>query len=322
LKTPVLLVAHRRPRETRQVVRAILSAGPERVYLATDGPRSDEPSDVEKCAKVQEILRTTEWPGQVQYLPQEENTGPRQMVPMAIEWAIGEADQLIILEDDCLPDRTFFRFCDELLQRYEDEAHVMAISGTNPAAWSRWGPSYRFSTYGSVWGWATWASAWRQFWRARELISDSASDLDALAEKTWRDSIERDFWATIYRGLRDGGRAWSRTGWDYEWILARTMNRGLAVMPRVNLIKNIGFGDHASDTLTGYSHPIGRMRRKRMKFPLSPPDRVEPDERLDAVLRAGHLEIRVPGLRGTVRGFLARVRGKVDATLKRNEFSH
>jgi hypothetical protein len=322
LKTPVLLVGYRRPRDTSSVVEAVLEAKPERVFVATDGPRADVSTDAADCARVQEVLRTAEWPGRVHYLTQEENLGPRQMVPMAIEWAIEDAEQLIILEDDCVPDRTFFRFCENLLHRYQRESQVMAVSGTNPAPWGGRGPSYRFSTYGSVWGWATWASAWRHFWRARELLSDPDSDLDALAENTWRDSTEQDFWATIYRGLRDGGRAWSDTGWDYEWILARAMNQGLAAMPRVNLITNIGFGKGASDTLTGYAHPIGRMRRRRMRFPLVPPDRVEPDERVDAVLRSGHLEIKVPGLRGSVRGFLARVRGKVDATLKRNEFSH
>jgi len=152
-------------------------------------------------------------------------------------------------------------------------------------------------------------------------VNDRSWDLDALAEKVWEDQIEQDFWGKIYRGLRDGRRTWSDTGWDYEWTLARAINRGLVVMPRVNLVTNIGFGEGASDTLTGYAHPIGQRRRGRMKFPLTEPRRQEADPKLDAILRASHLEIPIPGLRGRARRLTARVRGKIDATLKRNEFS-
>jgi hypothetical protein len=317
LKTPVLLVAHRRPRETSRVVEAVLGARPERVFVATDGPRPDVSTDAADCARVQEILRTASWPGDVEYLAQEENLGSRRMVPAAVEWALTQAERLIILEDDCLPHRTFFRFCDELLERYRTEPRVMMVAGTNPAPWRR-GPSYRFSAYGTIWGWATWASAWQDFWRARELINDQAVDLQALAQQVWRDPAEQGFWPGMYQRLRAG----QSVGWDYEWTLARLLRNGLAAMPRRNLVTNIGFGSTATNTFSGYAHPIGRVRRRRMRFPMVEPNHLEPDPRLDAVLRAGHLEVPVPGLRGRVRHFLARVRGKIEATLKRNAVSH
>jgi hypothetical protein len=317
VNTPVLLIAHRRPRETGRLVRAILSVRPERVYLATDGPRPDVPSDADQCVKVRELLRTADWPGDVEYLIQKENLGPRMMVPAAVDWALSQSERLIILEDDCLPHGTFFRYCDELLERYQNEPQVMMISGTNPAPWRR-GPRYRFSAYGTMWGWATWASAWQSFWHARELIYDQALDLHALAQRVWRDPAEQRFWAAMYERLRLGHTA----GWDYEWTLARLLRNGLSAMPRRNLVTNIGFGGSATNTFSGYSHPIGPLRRRRMRFPLVEPDHVEPDLRLDAVLRAGHLELPVPGLRGRTRHFLARVRDKVALTLKRNAVSH
>jgi hypothetical protein len=248
-----------------------------------------------------------------------ENVGVRRLAPSAIEWATSDAQELIILEDDCLANPSFFAFCEELLRRYRDEPRVMMVSGTNPAPWRWRGPSYRFSAYGTMWGWATWARSWRHFWEARALISDQATDLRALAEGVWRDPAEQRLWGDQYELLR---RDEQSAGWDYEWLLARMLNRGLTAMPRTNLVTNIGFGKAATDTFTSYAHPIGRLRRARIRFPLIAPTRLQADEKLDAVLRAGHLEIEIPGFRGRARRFLARVRGKIDATLKRNEFSH
>jgi hypothetical protein len=131
VKTPVLLVAHRRPRETERVANAIVSANAKQVYVATDGPRQGVPSEAEQCASV--------------YLTSNENLGARERIPSAIEWAFDEMEQLLVLEDDYLPDPTFFRFCEELLNRYRSEPKVTTISGTNPVPWRR-NPSFRFST--------------------------------------------------------------------------------------------------------------------------------------------------------------------------------
>jgi hypothetical protein len=312
LKTPVLLVAHRRPQETSRVVEAVLGTKPERVFIATDGPRADVSTDVADCARVREMLREASWPGDVRYLAQEENLGARRMMPTAIDWAFREVDRLIILEDDCLPHRTFFRFCGELLERYQAEPKVMDVAGTNPAPW-RGGPSFRFSTYGSIWGWATWAASWRHFWQARKLVDDRSVDLQSVVDPAWREPEERDFWEAKFREVRNG----HPSAWDYEWLLARSLRGGLAAMPRRNLVTNIGFGRTASTTATGYNHPIGQLRSRRMAFPLIEPDGLRADRRLDDALRASYLWTDMPGFRARVRRAIARVRGKIEVTVKR-----
>jgi hypothetical protein len=234
------------------------------------------------------------------------------MIPIAIDWAFGEVDRLIILEDDCVAHPTFFRFCGELLERYRDQPDVMEVSGTNPAPW-RGRPSFRFSTYGSLWGWATWADSWHHFWEARKLINDPSVDLRSVVEQAWEARGERDFWEAIFREVRNG----HPSAWDYEWLLARRLRGGLAAMPRRNLVTNIGFGRKATTTSTGYAHPIGRMRRRSMAFPLIEPDGLRSDHRLDDAMRASHLWTDMPGFRARARRGIARVRGKVEVTLNR-----
>jgi len=66
------------------------------------------------------------------------------------------------LEDDCLPHPTFFRFCQELLEKYRSDRRIMSISGNNYLLGkNRAEYSYYFSICSDIWGWATWRRAWQ-----------------------------------------------------------------------------------------------------------------------------------------------------------------
>ena len=114
------------------------------------------------------MLSDIDWPCQVHRRFSETNLGCEQSIETGLDWAFGLVDRAIVLEDDCLPDVTFFPYAAELLERYRDDQRVWHIAGNQhgvPDALFD-GRSYAFSTWASVWGWATWADRWHDAPRA------------------------------------------------------------------------------------------------------------------------------------------------------------
>jgi hypothetical protein len=192
-----------------------------------------------------------------------------------LDWVFENVDRAIILEDDCVPHPSFFRFSQELLERYAEDERVMMVAGTNMLrGLPEVAHSYIFSRNASVWGWATWRRAWRhndvemKAWpafrdagRLRDVFCD-----ERLAEK-WRRPLD-----AVYEGKVDT--------WDTQWEFACWVQSGLTIVPRYNLVENIGFGRDATHT-KATSHRLAAMSTRAMDFPLLHPDTVLADMAFD-----------------------------------------
>ncbi|MBF9236256.1 nucleotide-diphospho-sugar transferase [Hymenobacter sp. BT683] len=252
LQPPVLLLIFNRPDATAQVLAQLLKAGVRRLYVAADGPRPGHPTDAARCAEARALVQDAGWGPDcaVRTLFRNKNRGCGTAVAEGIHWFFEHEAEGIILEDDCLPAPDFFPFCAELLARYRHDTRVMHISGNNfgpgaGAALSPGRPSYYFSQQIHSWGWATWRRAWHFF-------DISLRDLPELADSghlrsSFSSRLEEWYFLRKFWDLYDGPRP--STIWDYHWHFARAANSGLAVMPAVNLVTNIGFGpEHATHT--------------------------------------------------------------------------
>jgi|ERR1017187_3679403 hypothetical protein len=280
MKTPVLLIAFNRPDITSQAVGAIALARPGKLYVAADGPRPGNDGDVANCAETRRVATQVTWPCNVKTLFQESNLGCKKGVATAISWFFENEEEGIIIEDDILPDPTFFPFCEELLERYRTDSRVSLISGSNFVSDKiRTRCSYHFSIYGYIWGWASWRRAWTDFDMAiREW--PSWRETDALRRVASQGRPFQHFWRaafdTAYRGEVDT--------WDYQWLFANWRLGRLAVLPCVNLTRNIGF--RADATHTGAKEPayVRLSSALPMAFPLTHPPQVEPTPLLDSLI--------------------------------------
>jgi hypothetical protein len=173
----------------------------------------------------------------------DENLGCGLHVYSAIDWALERFEEVIILEDDCIASASFFGYCQGLLEYYRNDERVMHISGNNflenafPTTYS-----YYFSKYTHAWGWATWRRAWKYFdWKMERWPECRDSDI----VKSWCDDpLERRYWQGVFDKMH-GGR---RDVWDYQWNFACWAQNGLAILPSVNLVSNIGHGQDATHT--------------------------------------------------------------------------
>jgi hypothetical protein len=274
--TPILLLVFNRPDYTNQVLERLRTVRPTRLYVAADGPRPGNKDDQQRCAAVRQAIDEIDWSCDVERLFQDGNLGCKKGVETGIDWFFGQVDKGIILEDDCVPDPSFFVFAQAMLHRYEADERVMMVSGTNRVGrWHRNGYSYHFSRHGVIWGWATWRRAWAKHDRTLEAWDDPGvrARVAELLGPAQYEVRARQF-ESVRKGQLDT--------WDYGWMFT-VMRYGVAVVPSVNLITNIGFGQDATHTFNEYSSGAN-MRAFRLSFPLHHPPAVEPDAEYDATI--------------------------------------
>ncbi len=269
---PVLFLVFNRPQETALVFDALRAARPSRLYVAADGPRDDRQGERAICESVREIATATDWDCDVQTLFRPSNLGCKRAVSEAIDWFFEHEPEGIILEDDCLPDPTFFRFCSELLERFRDDPSIGMISGDcfNPGGVD--GPaSYLASRYTHIWGWATWQRAWRHY--DAELIRwPSLRATPWLLEICDGAKDEATYWATIFDSLVAG----DIDTWDYQWMFCCWWQEAVSLLPRSNLVTNVGFQPNATHTRDPRSSLANRPTEP-LSFPLVHPAIVKRD---------------------------------------------
>jgi len=263
MQTPVLLIIFKRPEHTRRALAAIATARPPTLLIAADGPRGD--FEAAQCAEARSAIERIDWPCTVLTNFADTNLGCGIRMHTAITWALSQFEEIIILEDDCLPNASFFRFCEDLLARYRDDERVMHISGNNfVGEASRTPYSYYFSKYTHASGWATWRRAWRHFdW---SLQNWPEADQAGLLAATCSDSYEQRYWRAIFDRLHAG----APDVWDYQWNFAMWSQSGLAALPSVNLVWNDGWGPDATHTKSPMAWPetaeLGEIRHPPYVF--------------------------------------------------------
>lgn len=246
MKAPVIFLVFNRPELTARVLARIREARPPQLLVVCDGPRREYPGDLENVAAVRRAITAgVDWPCKVMKDYADENMGCRTRVASGLTWAFSQVDEAIILEDDCLPDPSFFPFCNELLNMYRDDERVMHIAGTNLSApYVGRSSSYWFSHQPCIWGWASWSRAWRHY----DLEMSTWDARFGVLRSSFSSNWETHYWLPVLAQARIEKE--SLNTWDFSWMYTCRSLHGLCIIPRNNLIENLGFGSHASHTTT------------------------------------------------------------------------
>ena len=264
MNTPVLLLIFNRPDTTKIVFEQIRAAKPARLFVSADGPRPGLADDHAHCTAARSVIKEIDWDCKLETLFHDRNIGCKRAVSSAIDWFFAHVEEGIILEDDCVPDQSFFRYCQELLGHFRQDTRVMQVCGSNLVGNRDVQDSYFFSRFGPVWGWASWRRAW-QYYDVNMKLWPTIRDGNMVGAFT--DSAEETRWRMrlydqVYRQEIDT--------WDYQWGFAKLVQSGLSVIPRENLITNIGFHRSATHTRKTPSY-MTDLRRSELEFPLHHP---------------------------------------------------
>ncbi len=243
-KSAVLFLIFNRPETTEKVFQQIKLVKPGKLYIAADGPRSNISGEDAICKETKElILKNIDWDCEIKTLFRDKNIGCKYAVSGAIDWFFKNEDEGIILEDDCLPNVDFFRFCDMMLNYYKNDIRIRHIGGVNLQFGNLRGEySHYFSNLSHVWGWATWRRAWEDY--DVELSKYKNLNIEKQIGNIFYNKLAVKSWLEIYKLLFSN----KINTWDYQWAFTNFFNNGLSVIPNKNLISNIGFGEKSTHT--------------------------------------------------------------------------
>lgn len=274
LNTAVAFFIFNRPDTTKRVFAEIAKAKPPRLLVVADGPRLGNERDEQKCESARKIIEEVNWDCEVIKNYSNVNLGCKNRVSSGLDWVFKQEEEAIILEDDCLPSQSFFRFCEEMLEYYKQNEQVMMISGFNFLAVSEnENGSYFFSKYPHIWGWASWRRVWENYdiemKRWPELRKTGQYHL--FCQNRGEAFFWRWYFDLVYAGYINT--------WDAQVTFMSFCLGKVTVFPKVNLVNNIGFGTEATHTTT--KNPYSNIETKEINFPLKHPQSIESNLKLD-----------------------------------------
>lgn len=230
---PVLLLLYNRPEYTKKNIYSLEKIKPKKIFVFCDGPKNTE--DVNLCKESINQIQKIKWKCVIKKKILKKNLGCKNAVSKAIDWFFKNNSKGIILEDDCIPNKSFFRFCEKMLNKYNKNSNIGCITGDNFLSKNfKFKENYYLSKYANCWGWATWRVKWKlykkdiKFWP--KLKNSKSWNTNFLNSK------ERKYWNTIFDACFKN----RVDSWAYPWTLCLWKNRQLTVTPSKNLVENIG----------------------------------------------------------------------------------
>lgn len=251
-QTPILFIIYKNPEITNVVFERIREIKPAYLYISADGPKNSNKEDLFEIERTRKVTDNIDWNCKVFRRYSDTNLGCKIGVSSAITWFFEYVEHGIILEYDCLPDITFFNFCEVLLDRYKDNESVFSISGNNFdfVSWnginqSYLNESYSYSLLSKIWGWATWKRAWNKFDISLSEFPDFESE--GKIKELIKGKRNQDYWLSKIKSVYQGRNT---STWGFIWLFTLLNHKAYCITPKVNLVSNIGFGigaTHAKD---------------------------------------------------------------------------
>jgi hypothetical protein len=279
--TPILFLIFNRPDTTAKVFGQIRQIKPARLYVAADAAREGRPDEAERCAEARAVIRQVDWDCELKTLFRDKNLGCKIAVSKAITWFFEHEEYGVILEDDCLPDLSFFPFCEELLIKYKDDERIGHIGGNcffpgmvNDKL------SYDFCSVSHIWGWASWRRVWQNYDLNFSYWEEAKEDKN-MRKSLFKNLNEEIYFSSFISDTLKGNKGINT--WDVQYLYMLRVQNRLSVYPAVNLVTNIGLN------LTEATHTTSRRAMKSyvlsqaIGFPLSHPAYVMPNKRIDHI---------------------------------------
>lgn len=253
-EVPVVLFLFKRKDTIARIIDRLRQANIKKLYLMSDEGRTEE-----EKAKVREARRIAEtsidWNCNVVRNYAERNRGVYGNIALGAKWVFEREECAIFLEDDNLPELTFFPYCQELLSKYQDDNRVLWICGTNYLGKyeSESGASYMFTRHMLPCGWASWSDKFLKYYdgevKAFKNPYVRQRFLDDFPNKAMRDV----YLTPLLRYEREMSEGKQPYSWDYQMCFAIRTNSMYGISPVCNQIKNIGVdaeSEHGGNSMT------------------------------------------------------------------------
>lgn len=263
---PVIFIIFNRRNLADRVFGQIRQARPRQLFVVSDGPRKERTGEKELVDEVRNIINGIDWDCELHLNYSDENMGCDKRITTGISWAFQYVDRAIILEDDCFPTVQFFDFCQRMLERYQMDKKMAYIAGSLSIKNFKCPYDYFYSYLADTWGWATWREKWEFYEFGTEKFREQMSE---CMQGVLSDKERKSLITNMKNNFEKGSYPW-----DYIWLVNTASM--LKIVPRVNLVCNIGFSGDGTHTVmrpkgyygkTGelsqeYTHPIVEEHNK------------------------------------------------------------
>ena len=305
MKSSILFIIFKRPDTTIKVFERIREARPSKLYIAADGPRPDRIGETDQCNATRKVVENVDWPCEVHRLYRDTNLGCGEGVSSAITWFFEHEKEGIIIEDDILPHLDFFKYCDEMLERYRDNDKIKCICGSNAFYEDiKYPYSYYYSHYMMVWGWATWRRTWKEYDKSLKSISraEAFNEINKLPVKKGSKLKAQEIFDVMTSDA-------PIDTWDFQLFFSILHHKGLTVIPINNLCKNIGFG-HADAIHTIVVSEKIETHVVKTCYPMIHPTKIKESKKLDSITFM-EMYTKVPSLMDKLANFYYIIRAKL-----------
>ena len=245
VNTPVLYMTFARSEYARESWNAIKNAEPKTLYFYSNKARIDNAKEVEENEIIRSFVKEIDWDCDLHVWFREEYVDVYQSLLGAKKWIFETEKKAIFIEEDCVASSNFFNFCDYFLDYYEKDKRVGFITGNNYSDNYSHGRQDHFLCHSiHHFGWATWKDRW-------DMIDWNINPEDLTHSLKIIKYFKGDIWLGLYYTLlyRDLTPFILKTRcWDYVKVLNQFKMRQYAVVPKYNLVKNIGIsGVHTAN---------------------------------------------------------------------------
>jgi len=240
---PILLLTYKRPETTSKILKKIYEVNPKKIYIFQDGIKTsfnyEEGLKYNKTTELIEKSIKNYSNTKIYYHRFKKNIGQKYIGKSIMDIVFKIENKIIVLEDDTLPNKSFFKYCKAMLKKYENNNKIFHISGCNlyngylGKKISK--EDFFLSKYPHWWGWATWKSKWYKYYDP-DMRDWKKNKKKFLSQKMNNKKESRFF--DYYLSLTARNK---HICWDLPWLYKMILYEKLTVVPTINLIKNIGF---------------------------------------------------------------------------------
>ena len=265
-QAPILLMTYRRYENTKAILSLLKKFNQKSIYVFNDGLKDKSHKNSHDLTR-EAIFKFKKKNSSIKTIFPKKNLTQKKNLPYALNIVFKKNNSAIILEDDCIPNRDFFKFINILLKKYSNDQRIAQISGVNlinhRGFKRRNNDSYFFSKFTSSWGWATWKDRWKNFY------DENILDWPKVKKESWlKDILNNKKSINFWNKYLDRRYKLIDDDWDKPWTFANFINNRLSIYPNKNLITNIG-----EDQFALHKNPKkwNNIKLQRINFPLKHP---------------------------------------------------
>lgn len=308
---PVVIIIFRREK-ILEVIERVSQVKPRKLYILSDGGRTEnEKKEVDKLRNL--VEDAINWNCEVIKNYSDENRGVYANIGLGAKWVFEREDKAIFLEDDNLPEITFFKFCKEMLEKYEKDTRVLWVCGTNYLGKyePEDGSSYMFTKHLLPCGWASWGDKFNTFYDKKLELTGNKVILSRVEKQYYNNKLYNQYkknWSSERSKIANNERPIS---WDYHMDFTIKSNGLYGISPCNNQIKNIGVDEysiHGGNTFDSImTQRFCGMGSHPLEFPLKHPPTVLPDEVYEK--RISEILLFPPSMvvKGHVKGHIVKI---------------